>query len=163
VRRLVPVAAVGAFLLAAGTAQASVQIYDSGESGALIGEIQKADCKVKGKAGNRLFYARAKTTDGAYKLFVMILDFRGFGEQYNVPYGQIATTVDLEGTSSSADYSNAYPFPGGQPPGGAGAIAFSKGGKRMGLGVYALPNIDYSQGVSLAGGMKCAYPKRKKR
>ena len=159
-RRLVPIAALVAFLLAAGTANAAIQIYESSEAATLLGEVQKANCKVKGKAGNRRFHAGARTTNGAYTLDVTILDFKGFGKQYNVPYGQIATTVDVEGTSSSADFSNAYPFPGGQPPSGAGAIAFPPSGKRVALGVYALPNLDYSQGVALAGGARCRYPKR---
>jgi hypothetical protein len=66
-----------------------------------------------------------------------------------VPYGVLSPTVDVEGTTSNADFSNVFPFPGGQPPpGGAGAIAFGKGGATLGLGIYALPNQGYSRGSS---------------
>jgi len=154
-RRLVPVSALIAVLLCAGSANAAIKIYENSEAATYLGEVQKANCKVKGSGANRRFHAGGRTTNGAYTLDVTILGFRGFGREYNVPYGQIGTTVDLEGIGSSADFSNAYPFPGGQPPGGAGAIAFPPSGKRVGLGVYALPNADYSQGVALAGGAKC--------
>ena len=140
-------------------ANAAIKIYENSEAATFLGEVRKAKCKVKGSGGNRRFHAAGRTTNGAFTLNVMILGFRGFGKEYNVPYGQIATTVDLEGVGSSADFSNAYPFPGGQPPGGAGAIAFPPSGKKFGLGVYALPNSDYSQGVALAGAAKCRYPR----
>jgi hypothetical protein len=140
-------------------AQAAIKIYENSEAATFLGEVRKANCKVKGSGANRRFHAGARTTNGAFTLDVTILGFRGFGKEYNVPYGQISTTVDLEGVNSSADFSNAFPFPGGQPPGGAGAIAFPPSGKKFGLGVYALPNQDYSQGVAMAGAAKCRYPR----
>ena len=148
-------------LLAFGSsaAGAAIKVYENSEAATYLGEIRKVKCKVKGSGTNKRFHAGGRTTNGAYTLGVSILDFRGFSKEYNVPYGQISTTVDLEGAGSSADFSNAYPFPGGQPPSGAGAIAFPPRGKKLGLGVYALPNQDYSQGVALAGGAKCRYPR----
>jgi hypothetical protein len=75
-----------------------------------------------------------------------------------VPFGVINPTVNVESTAPGGpDFSNNYPFPGTRPP-SAGAIAFGKGGAILGLGIYALPNPDYSQGVVLAH-MKCSYPK----
>ncbi|HSD23110.1 MAG TPA: hypothetical protein VLB79_02155 [Solirubrobacterales bacterium] len=157
--RLVLIASLLLVLLGAGSARAAIRIYENSEAATYLGEVRKAKCKVKGSGANRRFHAGARTTNGAYTLDVTILGFRGFGKEYNVPYGQISTTVDLEGVGSPVDYSNAYPFPGGQPPGGAGAVAFPPSGKKFGLGVYALPNQDYSQGVALAGGAKCRYPR----
>jgi hypothetical protein len=147
------------FAVAAGTAQAAIKVYESSEAATFLGEVRKAKCKVKRKSSGKVFRAGARTTNGAYTLDIAILDFKGFGKEYNVAYGQISTTVDFEATNSSADFSNAYPFPGGQPPNSAGTVAFHRGGDKVGVGVYALPNADYSQGVVLAGGMKCAYPR----
>jgi hypothetical protein len=157
--RLVLIASLVVFLLGAGPAKAAIKIYESSEAATFLGEVRKAKCTVKGKTGaSRRFHAGGRTTNGVYTLDVTILGFKGFGKEYNVAYGQIATTVDLEGTNSSADFDNAFPFPGGQPPNSAGAIAFPPSGKKFGLGVYALPNSDYSQGVVLAGAAKCDYP-----
>jgi hypothetical protein len=87
-------------------------------------------------------------------LTIDIRDFRGTGREYNVRYGSVEPSVDFEQRSGPADFSNNYPFPG-TPPGSAGAIALSPGGRKVGLGIYALPNSDYSQGVALAGVMRC--------
>jgi hypothetical protein len=144
-------------LLGTGTAQAAIKIYESSEAATLLGEVRKGKCKVKRTSNGRIFHGGGKTTNGVFTLNVDIYSFKGFGPDYNVPFGVIDPTVDVE--SASQDFSNNYAFPGGQPPGGAGAIAFTRGGAKLGVGVYALPNSDYSQGVVLAGHMKCIYPK----
>jgi hypothetical protein len=144
-------------LLGAGTAQASIKIYESSEAATLLGEVKKGKCKVKRTNAGRVFHAAARTTNGVYTLNVDIYSFKGFGPDYNVPFGVIDPTVDVE--SATQDFSNNFAFPGGQPPPGAGAIAFAKRGAILGLGIYALPNSDYSQGVVLAEHMKCIYPK----
>jgi hypothetical protein len=141
-------------------AMAAIKIYDSSASMTYLGEVTKAKCKVRQIGKHRTFFAIGKTTNGAYKLDVGTLEFRGFGQTYNVPYGVQTPSVDLDGISSNAEYSNVFAFPGGQPPGGAGAFAFARRGAQLRLGIYALPNQDYSQGVSLAGGLKCGYPRR---
>ncbi|MDX6607422.1 MAG: hypothetical protein QOD14_1962 [Solirubrobacterales bacterium] len=141
-------------------AMAAVKVYDSSASMTYLGEVTKAKCKLRRIGKHRTFFAVGKTTNGAYKLDLGTLEFRGFGQTYNVPYGVQTPSVDLDGISSSAAYSNAFAFPGGQPPGGAGAFAFARRGAQLRLGIYALPNQDYSQGVSLAGGLKCGYPRR---
>lgn len=161
--RLVLVASlVLVLLLGTGVARASIKIYESSEAATLLGEVGKGKCKVKRTSSGRVFHGGGKTTNGAYTLDVDIYSFKGFGPDYNVPYGVIDPTVDVEGVGNALDYSNNYPFPGGQPPGGAGAIAFGKRGARLGLGIYALPNADYSQGVVLAGHMKCLYPRKRR-
>src|SRR3954447_19088226 len=147
------------FAVGAGTAQAAIKIYESSEAATFLGQVRKAKFKVKRKSSGKVFHAGARTTNGAYTLDITILDFKGFGKEYNVPFGQISTDVGLEGVNSTADFDNAYPFPGGQPPNSAGTVAFRRGGDKVGVGVYALPNQDYSQGVVLAGAMKCAYPR----
>jgi hypothetical protein len=67
--------------------------------------------------------------------------------------------VDFEGVFNDDDFSNSYPFPG-TPPNSAGTVAFQPDGKRVGVGVYALPNADYSEGVAIAGKMRCRYRRR---
>ncbi|MGZ5323974.1 MAG: hypothetical protein ACXWZ3_08045 [Solirubrobacterales bacterium] len=145
-------------VLAPSTAGAAVRIYRSSEDATFLGKVTRAKCKVKREG--RLFRAVGKTTNGAYKLDVFILGFQGFGPDYNVPFGVLTPSVDVEGVTNGEDFSNAYPFPGGMPPPSAGAIAFGRRGARLGVGVYALPNTDYSQGVVLAGALACQYPRR---
>lgn len=158
IRAAVIAAAVLATCLLPSGASAAIRIYENSEAATFLGEVRKGNCKVK--RNGRLFRASAKTTNGAYTLELFILDFRGFGREYNLEYGTIKTTVSLEGVTNGADFDNAFPFPGGQPPGSAGAIAFPRSGAKVGVGAYALPNQDYSQGVALAGAMKCNYPGR---
>jgi hypothetical protein len=154
---------LGTFALAAapGSAGAAISIYESSEAATLKGTVSKLDCRLarKGKS----FFAEGKTTNGRYKLVVDIHFFDGFGTEYPVPFGVINPTVNVEGIGTPEDYANNYPFPGGMPPPASGAIAFSKKGKRLGIGIYALPNTDYSAGVVLAGGAPCDYPNKKKK
>jgi hypothetical protein len=151
--RVALITSLSLLVLGAGTAQASLKVYESSEAATLLGEFTKGRCKVKGKH----FHAGARSTNGVYTLDVDIYGFKGFKPDYNVPFGVINPTVSVE--SATQDFSNNYPFPGGQAPPGAGAIAFSKAGARLGIGIYALPNSDYSQGVVVADHMKCIYPK----
>ena len=159
--RLVLIASLLLVLLGGtGVARASLKIYESSEAATLLGEVKKGKCKVKKtSSGRRTFHGGGKSTNGAYTLGVDIYGFKGFKREYQVPFGVINPTVNVESTAAGGpDYSNNYPFPGTPPP-SAGAIAFGKGGAILGLGIYALPNPDYSQGVVLAGHMKCIYPK----
>ena len=140
-------------------ARAAINIYESSEAATLLGSVTKGKCKVKRtSSGRRIFHGGGKTTNGAYTLGVDIYDFKGFKREYQVPFGVINPTVDVESTAAGGpDYSNNYPFPGTPPP-SSGAIAFGKRGAILGAGIYALPNPDYSRGVVLAGHMKCIYP-----
>ena len=140
------------------TAAAKIDIY-AGEQVTLVGTVKSLTCKLK--HGGKLFSADAKTTNGRYKLSVDIYSFDGFKEEYPVPFGVINPTVNVEGVGTSEDYSNNYPFPGVPPP-SSGSIAFGKKGKRMGIGIYTLPNSDYSAGLALAGVAPCNYPAKKK-
>ena len=144
-------------VLAPSSAGAAVKIYRSSEDATVLGKVTRAKCKVKREG--RLFRAVGKTTNGVYKLDVFILGFRGFGPDYNVPYGVITPSVDFEGVTNGEDFSNSYPFPGGMAPPSAGAIAFGRRGARLGIGV-GLPSADYSQGVLLGGSLNCDYPRR---
>jgi hypothetical protein len=143
----------------AGSASAAIKVYENSESAALIGEVRAAKCKVRRRPTGRTFSAVGKTTDEAWRLSVDIYDFKGFGENYPVPYGTINPTVDFEKTSGPLDFTNNYEFPG-TPPGSSGAMAFRSDGRKLGIGIYALPNADYTSGVAVAGAMRCRYPRR---
>jgi hypothetical protein len=143
----------------AGGASASIEVYENSEQAARIGEVRSAKCKVRRRPTGRVFSAVGKTTDEAWRLGVDIYDFRGFGQEYPVPYGTVNPTVDFEQISGPLDFSNNYAFPG-TPPGSSGAIAFRSDGRKLGIGIYALPNADYTGGVALAGAMRCRYPRR---
>jgi hypothetical protein len=148
-------------LLAFGTslARANILAYENSETAAFLGEVQKMNCKLKGKGNSKRFLAGGKTINGAYELGITILGFGGF-KQYTVPFGVQSPEVSFEGVSNPRDYDNAFPFPGGTPPpAGAGVIDFFQKGARVGLGIYSLPSRDYMQGVALSGNAKCVYPK----
>jgi hypothetical protein len=137
-------------------ASAAINAYESSEQAAHFGEIRQGKCRVRRTSNGKTFHAVGKTTNRAYKLKLDIYDFRGFDQEYNIEYGKIDPSVDFEGLFNEDDFSNNYPFPG-RPPNSAGALAFDSGGRRVGIGVYALPNQDYSEGAAIAGKMRCRY------
>ena len=136
-----------------------ISAYENSETAAFLGDVQKMKCKLKQKGSVNTFHATGKTVNGDYGLSITILKFKGFSKHYPVPFGVLSPNVAFEGVTNNRDYDNAFPFPGGSPPpGGAGEIAFSAKGKRVGLGIYSLPSQDYMQGVALAGSARCIYP-----
>jgi hypothetical protein len=155
-RCLTALAVLALFVLAPASASGAIKIYQNSEAATYLGQVKKTKCKLTNNGKH--FYAEGRTTNGVYKFEVDIYDFTNFGRTYNIPFGVINPTVNLEGAGQ--DYSNNYAFPGGNPPPSAGAIKFRKKGAKMGVGVYALPNSDYSQGVALAGAANCDYPGR---
>jgi|SRR5581483_110038 len=149
------VASITLLAFTGAVARAAIFAYESSASAAFLGEIRKMKCKVKSTAKGKRFHAGGKTVNGAYGLNINILKFKGF-HQYTVPFGVLSPEVSFEGIANDRDYSNVFPFPGGTPPpGGAGVIDFFGHGARVGLGIYGLPNRDYSQGVALSGNAKC--------
>jgi hypothetical protein len=154
---LVPVVSLLLLVLAPAGAPAAIKIYANSPEATYLGQVKKLKCKLK--RDKKVFLADGKTTNGVYDLQVNVFNFTKFGREYNVAYGNISTTVGLEGAGQ--DFSNTYPFPGGQPPNSAGAVALANRGAKVGVGVYALPNADYSQGVAIAGVAKCDYPRRR--
>jgi hypothetical protein len=154
------VASLMLLAFASSAARAAILVYDNSDQAAFRGEVRKVHCKVKRTSKGRLFRAGGKTVNGAYALDIGILAFKGFSKTYSVPFGVLSPVVGFEGVANPADFSNVFPFPGGQPPpGGAGVIEFFGRGARVGLGIYALPNQDYSQGITLSGNAKCSYPR----
>jgi hypothetical protein len=153
-----------AFMLLPGSAMARelppVKIYQSSENAQELGTVKKAKCKVRRRSSGKSFHAVARTTNGDYSVAVDILDFKGFDEHYNLEFGKIHTTVDVESTRGNDDYSNAYPFPGGTPPDSAGGLEFKRDGALMGIGIYGLPDADYEKGLVIGGVLRCKYRRR---
>lgn len=139
------------------TADAVIKAYESNEEATYLGEIRRGNCRLTRRPnGDRTFSAGAKTTNRAWDFGVFFSDFRGYGRTYDIRYGGSNPTVDFEEFPSGRDFSNNWPFPGGRPPDSSGQIQFTRGGRKLGIATYPpLPNRDYSQGVILAGTMKC--------
>jgi hypothetical protein len=137
----------------------SVGLYETSEEATLIGKVTRANCRTRRFGSGRSFLAKGKTTNGNYKLEVFFSSFGGFGDEYNVSYTSLNPTVDVEGIFDGNDYSTAYPIPGGEPPESAGRVLFNESGRRMGVGIFALPNQDWTEGLAVAGSLRCRYPR----
>jgi hypothetical protein len=74
---VVSAAVLGSWLLPGG-AGAAIKIYENSEAATYLGEVRKANCRVKQGATRKRFHAGARTTNGAYALDLTILDFKGF-------------------------------------------------------------------------------------
>jgi hypothetical protein len=137
----------------------SVGIYESSEDATLIGKVVRANCRTRRFGSGRSFLATGKTTNGNYKLEVFFPDFAGFGDEYNVSYTSLNPVVGVEGIFDGNDYSTAHPIPGGEPPQSAGRVLFNESGRRMGVGIFALPNQGWTEGLIVAGSLRCRYPR----
>jgi hypothetical protein len=134
------------------------QLSDNGDS--LVATFTTAKCQ-RSKKKNALlnFTAKAISTNKAWTLRVYLKDFNGFTD-YPLAYGGDADpwfTV----IGPSGFYSNLESPP--EPPGGGGGLAFSPAGKRMSLGFVPTFDKTLNQGVSVAGAVKCVYPKKKRK
>lgn len=152
-------AAAAALLLgASAAAQATVKVYESSESAALLGKVRTAKCKLKRDRDGRFFIASGTSTNDDFILNLNILDWHGFKREYkfylgaadpnfflSAPYGLFSNTYEIPGT------------PSGTLP--AGGVEFRRGGKVVRLGVYLAPSSDLESGVVFAGGIKCRYPR----
>jgi hypothetical protein len=151
------IAGCAAAAVLASAATAKVTVLD--EEGAPLSTIEKAKCAVKGKQGEKFFLAFAEGTNG-WELDVFIYEgfWGGVKDDYSLFFGTKEVGFDLYSPGGEL-FSNRFPFPG-TPPGAGGAIKFSNDGKRMGIGFYAAPNREYSNGVAFAGGLKCKYRRK---
>ncbi len=147
--------------LLAPTSGAKVTILT--DQGREVDTISKGRCRVSGKKGNRDFFLTAKSRSGKFSLtaFLDAPVFKGFGDIYIAYYGGGDPQIFLHRNSDDEVFSN-FKLPG-TPPGtlGAGAIAFRKHGRRVGIGLYAASNRSATEGYSFAGAIRCRYPKRR--
>lgn len=148
-------------LLAPASASATLEIRNSDETNALLATVDTMKCKVD-KRAKRPFKASGTANGGGYAVGLEIQksDWKGFGHEYTLYYGDSGVFAAV--ASPTVQYSNEVEIPG-TPPGvvPAGAIKLSANGKRVAVGAYGLSDPSFSSGVSLTGGAKCKYPKRR--
>ncbi len=151
------------FALFASHANAKVTILDS-DSGQEVDTVTKGKCAVIGKKGSKDFRLFARSENGKFSLAAYIdhPKFVGFDDSYTAYYGASNPQIILARNSDDERFSN-FDIPG-TPPGtvGAGAIAFRKDGRRVGIGLYAASNETFTEGYSFAGSISCKYPKKRK-
>jgi len=137
--------------------QAAVQVIQSDEEGnqTTLASFPTAKC-VKGKGNFLTFHAKAKR--GGWSLSVNI--FRTRAREVDLEYGSDGN-ADFTVKGPEGLFTNLF-RPPNAPPGG-GAIAFNRKKTRMGLGFAPTFNEGFSSSVSVAGGLKCKYPKKKRR
>lgn len=150
-----------AFTLPASAASAKVTILTS-DTSQQVDVITKGKCRVSGKKGSRDFLLYAKSKAGKFLLSIFIdhPTFTGFKDTYSVYYGGTDPQVFLHRNSDDEVFSN-FKLPG-TPAGtvGAGAVAFRKHGRRVGVGLYGASNKSATEGYSFAGPINCRYRKR---
>jgi len=143
------------------SASATVEVRDS-DTTALLDTYDRASCRSH-KSGKVGFTAFSLPADASYTVDVFITKevWRGFGHTYPMYYGAGGISVDVFGPGGAL-FGNDDSLPG-TPPGtvGAGGVKISNNGKRFSVGAYGLPNDSFTAGVSVTGGGKCKYPKRR--
>jgi hypothetical protein len=153
-RAVVAIAAMVLALVAAAPATADIKALD-GNSGDLVTKWDSAKCKVK----KGEFLAVAKAPGNWFLDINLTAGFSGFGNApYPLIYGQKDPNFFVSGPGGL--FSNQFSPPGveGQP---GGFVNFSANGKMMSIGFSPAANEDLSAGLSIGGGVKCKYPKKR--
>lgn len=148
-------------MLTAPIADAKVTILDS-DGGKVVDTVTKGHCRVDGKKGSKDFFLTAMSEGRKFHLtaFIDAPVFQGFGEDYTAYYGGKDPQIFLHRRSDDEEFSN-FKLPGTPPDTvGAGAIAFRKDGRRVGIGLYAASNRSATEGYSFAGTISCKYRRR---
>jgi hypothetical protein len=152
-----------AFLATAPPASAKVIIL-KGEQSREVDSITEGHCLVSGKKGHRDFFLTAKSKKGKFNLTAFIDDpvWKGFNQYYITYYGGKDPEVFLHRNSDDEVFSN-FKLPG-TPAGivGAGAVAFRKHGRKVGIGLYAASNKSHTEGYAFAGAIRCKYRKHRR-
>ena len=155
-------ALVGALALLAfalpSASQAEVVVLHSTENGdtTQIASFSSAQCR-RAKTKKALLQFTATAKKGGFRLSVDI--FRGLASYNPLVYGSDGDSqFTVAGGGSSWSNLNRPPD---APPGGG--IAFNAKRTRMGLGFSPAFNPSISDPVSVAGGLTCKYPKKKKK
>jgi hypothetical protein len=151
------VAVFTVLVLAPSASHAAVEVVQSDEEAnqTTLVSFPTAKC-VKGKGRLLTFHAKAKRA--GWSLSVNI--FRTRAREVDLEYGSDGN-ADFTVRGPQGEFTNLF-RPPNAPPGG-GAIAFNRKKTRMGLGFSPTFNENFSSSVSVAGGLKCKYPKKKRR
>ncbi len=153
--------ALGMTLFASVPAASAKVTILKGEQDREVDSITKGKCLVSGKKGQRDFFLTARSNEGKFILTAFIDHpvWKGFNEFYIPYYGGKNPEIFLHRNSDDEVFSN-FKLPG-TPAGvvGAGAVAFRKHGRRVGIGLYAASNKSHTEGYSFAGALNCRYRK----
>ena len=151
------VAAFAALALAPSASHADVEVVRTTEEGsATVVSFATAKCK-KATRKRALLKFIATANRGAYELRVNVYRLRN---RMNLRYGGDGP-ADLTVEGPEGVFSNASGKPPDAPPGG-GSIVFNAKRTRMGIGFAPMFTQDLNDSVSVAGGLKCKYPKKKR-
>lgn len=147
--------AAGLTLPAASQANLRVNLLKEDQDPSHLVTFTTAKCR-KAKKKKALLKFHAKAKKGGYRLSVNV--FKS-GREHNIQYG--FGPVDFTVTGPEGSFTNLN-RPPNAPPGG-GALVFNNRKKtRFGLGFSPAFSDDFGSGISLGGGVKCKYPKKKK-
>jgi hypothetical protein len=142
------------FVLAPG-ASGAIKIYETSEDAAYLGKFKRGSCEVRGKGRERRFRARSRTVEGGYRLKLKIDPWRGYRKDYDFRYGTSNPgEFHLLGIDGPFSNLNAPPGTTGLSSGGV-QFSTNKKSRRMGVGFLPASNPDFSEGVVLAGAMRC--------
>jgi len=159
--RLTAAAFVALALAIPATSQAkpSVKVISGDEDGNVTTLASFPTAKCRNGAKKDLLKWTAQAKRGGWRLSVNV---------YRIPENPIPVVFGGDGPADINVYG-----PGGQSfsnlndPGngaiGLGAIKFGKGRKNVGIGFSPAFDPEISSNVSIAGGLKCQYPKKKRR
>jgi len=143
------------FLALPASSQANVDVVDSGGGGTIV-SFKTAKCKKGLRKGNGLkFIATAKK--GPWKLSVNVWTS---ARDMSLTYGGDGP-ADFTVSGPGGSWTNLNRPP--DAPAGGGAIVFNPKRTRMGIGFQPAFDETFSSAVEMGGGLKCIYPKKKKK
>ena len=123
--------------------------------------FSKAKCH-KSHRGD--FFAVAVSDDKAWRLIVVVPDFAGFDQSYDVPLADYAPsnpTIVFRSSDPNGPIWSTMDVPPFPVP-GFGQVTFARKGKLMGVGFGpAMWNEGATSAVTLAGVMSCTYKRKR--
>jgi hypothetical protein len=143
------------FLALPASSHAAVDVLQ-GDGGVPVVSFKTAKCKKNLRKGNGLkFIATAKKN--GWRLSVNVWTN---ARDMSLAYGGDGP-ADFTVTGPGGSWTNLN-RPPDAPPGG-GAIVFNQKRTRMGIGFAPAFDETFSSSIEMAGGLKCQYPKKKRR
>jgi hypothetical protein len=157
---LLTAVAVGLSSPAVSQANVVVSLNDGGEAtDTTLAEFRTAKCRrAKSKRAKLRFTATAKPVAGFGRGHKLEVDIFSRGRSHNLAYGG---PNQFTYTGPAGEWSNLV-VPPNAPPGGGG-IEFNRKMTRMGLGFAPAFSTDTNSTVSVTGGLKCKYPKKRRK
>jgi len=158
-KRYLPIAGLVALGLAAPAAsQAKVDVLATPEEGDTVTLVsfKTAKCRKSSSKRAKLRFIATARKNG-YRLDINI--WTNSREETMIYGGDGPADLTLDGPEGNFTNLNRPP----DAPGGGGAFRFNRKRTQLGIGFSPAFNEDFSSSVSIAGGLKCQYPKKKRR